>query len=78
MFSVFLRQVKLLHLERELATKLGLFQTVMKDVPIGCTDFLINNSQEVGAALTRAIVCTKICRHMKIQNGTMPSEQRVM
>ena len=37
-----------MHLERELATKLGLFQTIFKDVPVGCTDFLINNAQEVG------------------------------
>ena len=44
-----------MHLERELATKLGLFQTIFKDVPMGCTDFLINNGQEVGKRHGNAI-----------------------
>ena len=45
-----------MHLERELATKLGLFQTVFKDVPIGCTDFLINNAQEASKH-HRNVIC---------------------
>ena len=48
-----------MHLERELATKLGLFQTIFKDVPMGCTDFLINNSQEVGKRHRNAIHVSK-------------------
>ena len=55
-------QVKLMHLEREVATQLGLFQTVMKDMPIGCTDFLINNSQEVRSINSRLSAHSEACQ----------------
>ena len=40
-------KVKLIHIERELGTKLGLIEKDLGDAPLGCTDMLVNTGDQV-------------------------------